>query len=230
MGSFTGLSTAAYALAPLALPHFSRPTAAEFGWAVVLAVLVTVGCHLVFRLAHALLPVLTRWRLVTLPLAGLVIGGLAIGFDAAAGHGVETVLFSGQDALNPLVSDAAGWSLGALALLIAVKGVAWGISLAGFRGGPTFPALFLGAAGGMMAAHLPGFDFTAAVGVGMAAGVVGVLRLPLSGIVLGVLLTSKAGLGDSPLIVVGAVVATVTTAVLADRPAEPAPAPAPTTG
>ena len=38
------------------------------------------------------------------------------------------------------------WLLNALALLIVFKGVAYSVSLGSFRGGPTFPAIFLGAA------------------------------------------------------------------------------------
>ena len=56
-----------------------------------------------------------------------------------------------------LVSQAGTWSLAALAWLIVFKGLAYGLSLGSFRGGPTFPALFLGAAAGIMASHLPGF-------------------------------------------------------------------------
>ena len=60
------------------------------------------------------------------------------------------MLFSGQDSLPQLVGQASTWSLSALALLVTFKGLAWSVSLSAFRGGPTFPALFLGAAGGMM--------------------------------------------------------------------------------
>jgi H+/Cl- antiporter ClcA len=59
-----------------------------------------------------------------------------------------------------LVSSPAAWSLSALALLIAFKGFAWSISLGGFRGGPVFPSLFLGAAAGLLAAKRPGFSIT----------------------------------------------------------------------
>ena len=37
MGHWTGLSSSAYALSPISLPAFSTLTAAEFGWAIVLA-------------------------------------------------------------------------------------------------------------------------------------------------------------------------------------------------
>ena len=124
------------------------------------------------------------------------------------------MLFSGQDALNPLVSQSSSWSIKALVLLIAFKGVAWCISLAGFRGGPTFPALFLGAAGGVLASHLPGFALTPAVAVGMSAAAASVLRLPLSAVVLGVLLTAGAGVGAVPLTIIGVVVAYLATLAL----------------
>ena len=129
---------------------------------------------------------------------GVAVAGLAIAFSEAADKGVDQVLFSGQDALGPLVANPAAWSLSALALLVAFKGIAWSISLGGFRGGPTFPALFLGATAGVMASHLPGFSITPAVAVGMGAAVVSVLNLPLSAVVLAVLLTGGFGSGRRP--------------------------------
>ena len=112
------------------------------------------------------------------------------------------------------MANPAAWSLSALALVVAFKGIAWSISLGGFRGGPTFPALFLGATAGVMASHLPGFSITPAVAVGMGAAVVSVLNLPLSAVVLAVLLTGGSGAGSGPLIIVGVVVAFLTTRIL----------------
>ena len=99
-------------------------------------------------------------------------------------------------------------------MLIAFKGIAWSISLGAFRGGPVFPSLFLGAAAGLMAAQLPGFSITPAVTVGMGAAVASVLRLPLSAVVLAILLSSQSGPGAAPLVIVGVVVAYVTTQML----------------
>ena len=61
-------------------------------------------------------------------------------------------------------------------LLILFKGLGYSISLGSFRGGPTFPAIFLGAAGGILASHLPGFSITAAVAVGIGTGVTAILQ------------------------------------------------------
>ena len=55
---------------------------------------------------------------------------------------------------------------------------------------------------------------TPAVAVGMGAAVVSVLRLPLSAVVLAILLSSNSGPGAAPLVIVGVVVAYVTTQML----------------
>jgi H+/Cl- antiporter ClcA len=219
MGSWTGLSTSAISISPLELPAFVRPDVADFGWTILLAGAVAVGAFVIFRLAREAQRVATWRPFLVLPAIGVAVSGLAIAFSQAADKSVNDVLFSGQSSLGPLVADPAAWSLSALALLIAFKGLAYALSLGSFRGGPVFPAMFLGAAGGLMAAQLPGFAVTPAVAVGIGAAVVSVLRLPLAGAVLGILLTSKAGPGAAPLIIVGVVVAYLTTLKLHAREA-----------
>src|SRR4051795_10506197 len=178
MGSFTGLSTSDYALGALPLPQFARPDAAGFGWTIALALAIAVGAFVVRRAARGIEPAVSTRRLLTLPAAGVVIAGLAIAYDQITGKSFQEVLFSGQDDLVGLTSNAGAYSLGVLALLIACKGIAWSISLVGFRGGPTFPAMYLGTAGGIMPSPLPGYALTPAVAVGMGAGVAAILRLP----------------------------------------------------
>jgi len=232
MGSLTGLSTSAYALGTLPLPTLDQPALADFAWTFLLAIGVAVLTFAVLRLGLLTHGFARRKPFLILPAAAVVVALLAVAFNEASGRGIEEVLFSGQDALTGLTADAANWSISALLLLLLFKGIAWGLSLGSFRGGPTFPALFIGAAAGILASHLPGFDLTGAVAVGMGAGAVSVLRLPLSSVVLASLLVSKSGAGSEPLIIVGVVVAYVTTLVLT-RPraaAEPVPAaPQPTT-
>jgi H+/Cl- antiporter ClcA len=91
------------------------------------------------------------------------------------------------------------------------------VSLSGFRGGPTFPGIFLGVAAGILASHLPGLGMTPAVAVGIGAALVAVLRLPLSAVLLAVVLTSDTGAGSEPLVIVGVVVALMTTIGLSRR-------------
>jgi H+/Cl- antiporter ClcA len=227
MGSFTGLSTSAYAIGALPLPVFHHPTLANFGWTIALALVVAVVAHLIRTGGLNTERFVTPRPFLLLPLAGLIVAGLAIAFSQASDKGVNDVLFSGQDDLPGLIAGAGTWSLSALALLIVFKGLAYAISLGSFRGGPTFPAMFLGAAGGIMASHLPGFPITAAVAVGIGAGTVAILRLPLSAIVIASLLTSKAGAGAEPLTIIGVAVSyLVTLRLSAPRTAESATVPA----
>jgi H+/Cl- antiporter ClcA len=222
MGSFTGLSTSAYALGALSLPEFDRPDALDFVWTVPFAAVVALGAFVVFGIARKTERVANLRPFITLPAAGLVVAGLAIAFSQVTDKDADEVLFSGQDDLPGLIAGAGAWSLGAFALLVAVKGLAWAISLASFRGGPTFPAMFLGAAGGLLASHLPGFDVTPAVAVGLGAAVASVLRLPLSAVVLALLLTANSGAGAAPLVIVGVVTAYLTTLALTEGTTAPA--------
>ncbi len=116
-----------------------------------------------------------------------------------------------------LVSGAGSWSVGDLLMLIVCKGLAWGVSMGSFRGGPTFPAIFLGAAGGIAAAHLPGLSPTAGVAVGIGVMVVAVLKLPLSAIIIATAPTASAGLAVGPLIIIGVVTAYLATLALHGR-------------
>ena len=237
MGSISGLSTSAYSLGALPLPAISQPTLADFGWTIPLALGVAALTFVVIRIGLFTHGLATRRPFWVLPAGGVAIALLAVAFHATSGKGLEEVLFSGQDALPGLVTGAGTWSISALLLILAFKGLAWGISLGSYRGGPTFPALFIGAVAGILASHLPGFDITGAVGVGMGAGAVAVLRLPLSCVVLATLLVSKSGPGAEPLIIVGVVVAYLATIALDrafDRAPEggggAAPGPEPATG
>ena len=215
LGSWTGLNRSAIALGPLKdLPSFGSPTVAQFGWTIAVAIVIGAVVHLIMRgglLTHRFA---APRPLILLPAIGLIVAGLAIAFSEATGKGVNPVLFSGESGLPALVSQAGTWSISALVLLVVFKGLAYSLSLGSFRGGPTFPAVFLGAAGGLLASHLPGFPLTAAVAVGMGAATVAVLRTPLSAIVLSTLLVVPAGLSAEPLIIVAVVAAYVVTLLL----------------
>jgi len=223
MGAFTGLSSSAYALGALPLSHVGHPHIGEFGWTIALGVAIGFVTSLIMRGGLGTYRFVSRRQmLVLLPAIALLIGGLAIAFSQITGKSVNEVLFSGQDALPGLVGNAGSWSLAALAWLVAFKGIAYSLSLGSYRGGPTFPALFLGAAAGIMASHLPGFPIQAGVAVGMGAAVVAVLRLPLSAVVIATLLSSHASPNVEPLVIVGVVCAYIVTLMMAST-AKPAP-------
>ncbi len=224
LGSWTGLPRGEIALGPLQhLPAFTHPTISDFGWTIALALVVAIIARLIMY-GGLLTYKVAGPRPLLLPVIGLIVAGLAIAFSQIEGKSVNEVLFSGESGLPGLVAQGGGWSLSALTLLIVCKGLAYGLSAGSFRGGPTFPAVFLGAAGGLMASHLPGYSLTPAVAVGMAAAVAAILRLPLSAVVLATLMTSTAGGGQEPLIIVAVVVAYIVTLIVSQLLAtEPAP-------
>ncbi len=208
LGSLSGLSTAAWSLSPFPLPSFGGPGWGDFGWTIVLAVAAAVTVFAIMELARWAKRVVDLHPFPFTIAAGLAVGGLAIAFaETTTGQSPDAVLFSGEDAFGSLFAQAATVSLSTLALLLLFKGLAWSISLGNFRGGPTFPAIFLGVAAGLMAAHLPGYAETQAVAALVGAACVSVLRLPLSSVMIASLLCLKAGLAVAPLIVVAVVVA-----------------------
>ena len=143
---------------------------------------------------------------------GLVIGLCATAYQLTTGRPYDEVLFSGQAALPPLVQHAASYTAGALLLLVVCKGLAYIVSLAAFRGGPTFPALLIGAAGGIGLSHLPGLPMVAGAAMGIGAMSAVMLTLPLTSVLLAAILLGSDGLAVTPLVIVAVVVAYVATA------------------
>src|SRR5262249_10499705 len=156
------------------------PTLAGFGWALVIG-LAAALFGTVIRRSSLRLATLTQPRIVTVgPLAGLGVAGLAVWYSAATGHSASDVLFSGQSSLPGLLPGASRYGVWTLIGLLAAKGAGYAICLACFRGGPVFPALFLGAAGGIAFSHLPGLPMLAGAAMGTGAMAAAMLRLPLT--------------------------------------------------
>jgi H+/Cl- antiporter ClcA len=208
LGSWSGLGT--FSLAIQHLPTFREPDAAEFLWALAIGVLAAFLGTGIRWLALFLRPHVERRMVLLTPVAGLAVAGLAIAYAAGTGKGSSEVLFSGQTAVGPLVTSSASYTVAALLLLIACKGLAYSVSLSGFRGGPVFPSLFLGAAGGMLLSHLPGLPLVAGVAMGIGAMCAVMLQLPLTSVLLATLLLGSDGLAVMPLAIVAVVVAYVT--------------------
>jgi H+/Cl- antiporter ClcA len=218
LDSLTGFGT--FSLAIPGLPPFDRPTLALFGWAVVFGLVAPVLGRGIQLLAVGVRAHVERRMVLLMPVVGLGIAGLAIGFGEATGHSASNVLFSGQDDLGPLIGGAAGWSAGALVLLVLCKGLAYALALSSFRGGPVFPAMFIGAAAGMAASSLPGLELVPAIAMGIGAMCTVMLTLPLTATLLATLLLGSDGLAAMPLVIVAVVVAYVVTARLTPATAQ----------
>jgi H+/Cl- antiporter ClcA len=221
MASWTGLNTSAYSLAPLHLPAFGTPTFGEIGWSIALGLAAAVVAYPARKVGLRTADLVSKRAFLIVPVAGVSVGLLAFAFAEATDENVNLVLFSGQDSLGALVANGGAVAVGTLLLLVLCKSLAWGVSMGAFRGGPTFPAMFIGAAGGLAASHLPGLPTSVAIPVGMGAMIVAVLRLPLSAIVIASLLCASAGAGAAPLVIVGVVVSHLATLVAEGRLSSP---------
>jgi len=215
--SLTGLGT--FSLALPNLPGFARPDLAELGWAVVIGIAAALIGPLIRRLARLVQQQASRRIMLVVPLAGLAVAALATGYAEATGKPTSDVLFSGQSALGPLIRHGGGYAVGALLLLLTCKALAYGLSMGSFRGGPVFPAMFIGAAGGIALSHAPGLPLVAGAAMGIGAMSAVMLTLPLTSVLLATLLLASDGLAVMPLVIVAVVVAHVASAWLAPRPA-----------
>ena len=181
-------------------------------------VLVAVG-----RLAH---DVAARGeRRLTMP--GLLLaGGVTVGLLAllADGLGAEAneVLFSGQSAIPELIQEQ---TTSVLLLILAAKAIAYAVSLAsGFRGGPIFPAVFLGI--GIATLPVVWFDVspTLAIAVGAAAGMAAQTRFVVTSMLFAALLVGSTGLDAVPAAVLATAAAWLTASALDARPRPGSPA------
>ena len=167
LDSITGFGT--FSLAIPGLPPFDRPTLAMFGWAVAFGLVAPFLGRGIQLLAVAVRGARRARMVLLMPVVGLGIGGLAIGFGEATGHSASDVLFSGQDDLGPLIGDAAGWSVGALLLLVALQGARVRAGAVELPRRPGVPGDVHRRRGGIAASDLPGLELVPAVAMGIGA-------------------------------------------------------------
>jgi hypothetical protein len=216
----TGLGT--FSLAIPNLPHFARPDVAEFAWAFAIGIAAALLGPAIRHLALLLRSYVKPRMVLLTPVLGLAIAGLAIAYAEGSGKASADVLFSGQTALPTLITNSATYSVSALVLLVVCKGLAYAMSLSSFRGGPIFPAMFIGAAGGIALSHLPGLPLVPAVAMGIGAMTAAILRLPFTSVLLATLLLTSDGLAVMPLVIVAVVVAFVVSSWFTPSPRTPA--------
>jgi H+/Cl- antiporter ClcA len=235
LDSLTGFGS--FSLAVPSIPHVGSPNGIEFLWAIVIGVAGAAVATGIFRLATLVRPIVVPRRILLTPVVGLAVGGLAIAFAEGTGRSSSEVLFSGQSALPTLVQQAGAWTVGALLLLVLCKGLAYAISLSSFRGGPIFPSMFIGAAGGIALSHVGGLPMIAGAAMGVGAMIAGALKMPFTAVLLPSLLFLSDAVTLMPLVIVAVVVSYVVSiwikpsspsaTATADAPAQaPAPAPA----
>jgi len=97
LDNLTGFGT--FSLTVPNIPPFSTPTGAEFLWAIGIGLAAAVVGTAIRRLALLAQPIVARRRILMSPVAGVVVGVMAIAFAAGTDKGSSEVLFSGQSSL-----------------------------------------------------------------------------------------------------------------------------------
>ena len=212
LDSWTGLGN--FSLALTTVPPEVDPTLATMCYAIAMGLVGALLGWGIRWIGLSLRPIVHLNRVLVTSALGLLVGLSAMLYQLVTGNSFTQVLFSGQDALPDLVAHAADYSVGTLILLIACKGLAYGLSLSAFRGGPVFPSMFIGAALGIAASGLPGMSLAPAIGMGIGAMCATMLRLPLTSTLLATLLLGADGVAVTPEVVVAVVVAFVISNVL----------------
>jgi H+/Cl- antiporter ClcA len=226
-GDWGGLH--AQAISFTGLPEYTGVHPGDLSLAVVVGVLTALVVVVVRRLGFS---VSDGEKRMGMPLL-LILGGLAVGLLAQTaewlGADPESVLFSGQAGVPAVVAED---SAKIVLILLVAKALAYGVCLGcGFRGGPVFPAIFLGVA--LATFPVIWFDVspTLAVAIGAAAGMAAVTRMLLTPILFASLLVGPIGLDAVPAAVVAAATAWLVIAALERRRkaeeaavAEPVPA------
>jgi H+/Cl- antiporter ClcA len=219
LNAWTGYGTFSLAIPNLpAAPHLDGW---QFLWALGIGAAAALVSYAIRHTALFIRPHVEQRLVLLTPLAGLAIAGLAIAYGEATGKPQFDVLFSGQTAIAPLVEHAASYTVGALVLLTVCKGIAYAIALSSFRGGPTFPGMFIGAAAGIALSHLPGLPMIAGAAIGIGAMTAGMLQLPMTAVLLATLFFGANGIKMLPLVITAVVVSFVLSKWLAGPPTEP---------
>ncbi|MEU9034562.1 chloride channel protein [Streptomyces sp. NPDC048352] len=209
-GRWTGLQTGGLSVKlPGPVP---RLDAADVGWALLVAVVVAALLRQAVGVGQAVAAFVAKAPIARTALCALGAGVCAAVYALVTGRSPADVASSGQSVMATLADDPRAWGVLALVAVLLCKAVGYALCLGSLRGGPIFPALFLGAAAGVLASPLPGLGVVPAVAAGLAAAAASVLRLPVSSSVMALLLVGTAGM--TPVVILAAVAALIVTELL----------------
>lgn len=227
VGSWSGIPTAGLVVPDL--PAYPNTRVVDLLLAVVVGVLVALMVAVARRLATVITGL--RPRIGAGPV--LVAGGLVVGLLALLaqhqGGSYDDVLFSGQFDLTRLLGTT---DESLILLIVLTKAVGFAVCLGvGFRGGPVFPAIFLGTAVALLVGLPFGMSTTAVLAIGTACGMTAFTRLLFSSLIFALLLGGSASIAAIPAAVLAAAAAWVVGKTLDSRVPDPpgdagAPAPA----
>ena len=218
LGNWTGLG-----IGELSIPDLepAELVTADLVSAIPLAAVVATAMWAVFVVGRKTASLASARPISTTVAAGLVAGSCAALYAVLTDHSPAEVAMSGQATLPALATHPGDWSAAALVLLLACKGLAYAVCIGVFRGGSVFPAVFLGAASGVLASMwFPGIGTVDGLAIGMAAGAA-VIGLPITSVLLVTLLLGDAAVDLMPAIILAAVTALVLNEMLTTRGSTP---------
>lgn len=206
IGPFTGLGT--LSLSVPGLTEVDSLTFIDLGVGLLVAVLAAVVVLISRQVGYATQHFASSRPTLGIIVAALIITGATTIVMVVFDQPFDVVPFSGETAMPTLLAETS--ALAVIAIVIA-KSLAYGVSLGGgFRGGPIFPATFIGVgvavAVGLLITVTP---VSALVVAGMAAAVSAMLKLPFTGALLAVVIGAGAGLAVIPLAIIGGIVGVV---------------------
>ncbi|MFF7195022.1 chloride channel protein [Streptomyces sp. NPDC008079] len=212
-GQWTGFKTGSLAVGLPAPPVLDT---GDVVWSLLMGLVIGAAVH-VLVVGGRYVAVFVSGRLLPhTTLCALAAGGCVALFAISTGRSPSEAALSGQATLSQLAKDPHAWSVGALVAVLVFKGAAYVLCLGSLRGGPVFPALFLGGAAGALLAPLPGLGLVPAMAAGMAAAATSALRLPVSSVVLVAIMLGHSG--SVPVIVLASVISFMAAELLPQGP------------
>jgi H+/Cl- antiporter ClcA len=198
---FAGVGT--HSLAVPGLPAYDTIGIGHLGAGLLVAVVAGIIALIVRQVAVRA----DRWadrarNLAVVAAAAVTFAGFLVAraFDI----GPSLVLFSGLTGMPHLIGET---SVLAVIVILLVKAVVYVAALSGgMRGGPIFPATYLGVAVGVATAlTFPGIPATPLVAAGIGAAGAGITRMPATSAILGAILLGGGGAAVAPFAIMGAV-------------------------
>lgn len=203
VGPWSGIGT--HSLAVPGLPTYDNLNVRDLIAGLLIAIVSAVIAAIAREVGEYVAQVAAKHRGIVLFAVALLTAALAIAVTEITGVDVGFVLFSGQSDMTSLVAET---SILTVVLVLMAKMLAYGMALGGgYRGGPIFPATFLGVAVGVLSSLIfPEISVTAMAATGIAATATVMLRLPFTSALLAMVLLSSSGAAVAPFAIMGAVV------------------------
>ena len=203
IGPFAGLGT--LDLAVPGLTEVDKLTFVDLFVGVGVAILAAIAVLISRQVGYGVQRIAKARPAPTIIGAALAVGALASIVMVVFDQPYFMVPFSGETAMPTLLEETS--AVAVLAIFVA-KALAYGISLGGgFRGGPIFPATFVGVGVGVFVGLIiTSSPMSALVVTGIAASCAAMLKLPFSSGMLALVIGAGAGMVVTPLAIIGAVI------------------------